>query len=204
MKTTRLMAVALCAAACTTTTAFAEDDFGIESASPVKIADPVNPQPGMILSGYKTVRYWDKEWLKGSVVGLSKASAIKTIVDKSEEFTLKSLGATESNAGMWVGFLKCKRACVYTLTFTGDKLGHTGYSMRVNGNPVITAASRQTSADVPLRIGWNKIELVCHFSANGARFNSVNIAYKPKESLSDARPLTPAMMFHDQKPEEEW
>lgn len=198
MKTTKLMVVALCAAACVTTTAFAEDDFGIESASPITIADPVNPQPGMVLSGYKVPLYPTRDWFKDSVTSLPKSPAIKTVVDKSEGFSLKALGATESNAGMWCGFMKCKRAGVYTLV-VAVKHGNDRYSLRVNGKPAIAYGRGQSSADVWLKVGWNKVELVYRSFKS-----SLEMSYKPKESLSDTRPLTPAMMFHDQKPEEDW
>ncbi|MBO7688192.1 MAG: hypothetical protein J6V72_17545, partial [Kiritimatiellae bacterium] len=195
MNPRKLMAVALCAAACATTTAFAEDDFGIESASPIVIADPVNPQPGMILSGYKAPMYPTKNWFKESVTSLPKSPAIKTAVDTSESFSLTALGATESNAGMWSGFLKCKRAGVYTLTIT-VKHGNDRYALRVNGKPAIVYGRGQSSADVLLKPGWNKVELVCRQN----RQSTLDMSYKPKESLSDARPLTPAMMFYDKKP----
>lgn len=204
MNPIKMMAMTLCVIACAVTDALAADDFGIESASPVTVADPVNPQPGMQLFGYKSGNrrgMWTEEWLKGSVAGLSKAPAIKSIIDKSDDYSLKVLGATESNAGRWMGFLKCKRAGVYTLTISSGK--RTGYSLRVNGKSAVSAARGQTGVDVLLKIGWNKVELVCHFSRPLDRM-PVAITYKPKESLSEARPLTPAMMFHDQKPEEEW
>ena len=199
MNPTKLMAVALCATAFVTTTAFADDDFGIESASPVTIADPVNPQPGMVLSGYKGQRTVNRDWLKDSITTLPKAPAIKSVIDKSEAFSLTALGNTESNVGMWIGFLKCKRAGLYTLTLTGGRTIHDGYSLRVNGRSVIVAGKAQTSADAAFKVGWNKIELVCQFGRG-----TLSVVYKPKESLSDARPLTPAMLFHDQKPEEDW
>ena len=200
MKATKLMAVALCAAACVTTAMYAEDDFGIESATPTAIADPVNPQPGMVLSGYKTSsRLVKSTWLKDSVPSLPKTPAIKTVVDKSEDFSLKPLGATEANTGMWSGFLKCKRAGVYTLTVSGGKTIHDGYSLRVNGKPAIASGKAQSSADVALKVGWNKFELVGVFSKK-----SITVLFKPKDSVSDARPLTPSMMFYDKKPEEDW
>ena len=202
----KIMMVAALCAACVTITAFAEDDFGIESASPETIADPVNPQPGMVLSGHKgSNRSVSDAWLKDSIPSLQKAPAIKTVVDKSEAFSLKVLGVTEANVGMWSGFLKCKRAGIYTITLTGKKTINDGYSVRVNGNPVIAAGKGQTSADAALKVGWNKIEIVCQFSGGGrAGRGSLSIAYKPKESLSDARPLAPKDLFHDQKPEEDW
>ena len=204
MNPTKLMAVALCAAASVTTTAFAEDDFGIESATSTAIADPVNPQPGMVLSGYKVPMYPTKDWYKDSVTTLPKSPAIKTVVDKSECFSLKALGSTEANVGMWSGFMKCKRSAVYTLTITEEKGGIIKrffcYSLRVNGNPAIAVGGKQSSVDVSLKAGWNKIELVFHQYDK----NQLSMSYKPKESLSDARPLTPLMLFHDQKLEEDW
>ncbi len=106
---------------------------------------------------------------------------------------------------MWSGFMKCKRAGAYTLTLTQPTKVHVlsglgGYSLRVNGKAVIAAAWRQTSVDVDLKVGWNKIDLVCQFG----RAPALSITYKPKDSLSEARPLTPGMMFFDKKPEEDW
>ena len=199
MNPRKLMAAVFCVAACASTTTFAEDDFGIESASPLVIADPVNPQPGMVLSGYKVPLYPNNNWYKDCVVTLPKAPAIKTVVDKSESFSLRALGTTDSNAGMWSGFMKCKRAAVYTLTLS-VKHGNDRYTLRVNGKSVIVKGRGQTSADVALKAGWNKIELVYRqFSKS-----QLELSYKPKESLDDARPLTPAMIFHDKKPEKEW
>lgn len=202
MKIPKMMIAALCVGS-VITKVIANDDFGIESASPVAIANPVNPQPGMQFSGYKTKKnYWNNEWLQGSIAELIKAPAIRTIVDKSECYTLKTLGDTDANAGLWTGFLKCKRTGVYTFTITADS--RTGYSLRVNGRLILPAASKQTSVDVALKTGWNKVEFASHFSTNPLRQKPINIVYKPKESLSDARPLTPAMMFHDRKVEEAW
>ena len=95
--------------------------------------------------------------------------------------------------------MKCKRAAVYTLTLS-VKHSNDRYTLRVNGKSVIVKGRGQTSADVALKAGWNKIELVYR------QFNKsqLELSYKPKESLDDARPLTPAMIFHDKKPEKEW
>ena len=201
----KLMAVALCAAACVTTIAFAEDDFGIESATSTAIADPVNPQPGMMLKAYQLGKFMKANELKGSVAKLPSLPAAKTLVDKGEEYSLKQLGKTAAGIGMWSGFMKCKRAGAYTLTLTQPTKsrvasGQGGYSLRVNGKPVIPAAWRQTSVDVDLKVGWNKIDLVCQFGKAPA----LSITYKPKDSLAEARPLTPGMMFFDKKPEEDW
>ena len=78
----------------------------------------------------------------------------------------------------------------------------TIFELRINGKPVIPASLKQTSVDVNLKVGWNKIELVCQFGVG--KVPALTIAYKPKDSLSDARPLTPGMMFFDKKPEEAW
>ena len=78
MNPRKLMAGALCAAACVTTTAFAADDFGIESASPVKIADPINPQPGMIFNAYNYPYWMGRDQLKESNSKLPTTAALKT------------------------------------------------------------------------------------------------------------------------------
>ena len=110
MNPTKLMAAALCAAACVTTPAFAEDDFGIESASPIVIADPVNPQPGMLFNAYLFDRLIKDEDMKDSPVKLVSAPSVKTCVDKDEKFSLDQLKGLKANVGKWEGFLKCKSA----------------------------------------------------------------------------------------------
>ena len=200
----KIMMVAALCAACVTITAFAEDDFGIESASPVTIADPVNPQPGMMLRAYHLDKFMNAELLKGSVAKLPTLAAAKTMVDNGEEFSLKQIGKSEAKAGMWTGFIKCKRSGVYTFTLTqpskavrGTASG--GYSFWVNGKSVVGAGWRETSVDVDLKVGWNKMDIVCQFGSAPA----LTIAYKPKDSTADPRPLTPAMMFFDKKPEDD-
>ena len=208
MNPTKLMAVALCAAACVTTTAFAEDDFGIESAAPVAIADPVNPQPGMLFRAYHLDKFMNAEGMKGSISKLPSLPAVKTLVDKGEEFSLKQIGKVDAGVGMWTGFMKCKRAGAYTLTLTqptrwsGRNFGASsgGYSLKINGRLVVPSSLKQTSVDVDLKVGWNKVDLVCQFF----RAPALTISYKPTDSLSDPRPLTPGMMFFDKKPEEDW
>ena len=205
MKMTRLMALALCVAACVTIATFAEDDFGSMPTSPVTIDEPVNPQPGMVLKAYHLDKYMTTEGLKVSFSKMTSLPAMKTLVDKGEEFSLKQAGQINARIGMWSGFMKCKKTGCYTLTLTQranvrSTYSAGGYSMRVNGKIVIPASLRQTSADVNLKAGWNKVDLVCQFGAASA----LTITYKPKDSLSDARSLTPAMMFYDKKPEEDW
>jgi len=204
MNPRKLMAVVLCVTACATTV-FAEDDFGIESASPTKISDPVNPQPGMMFRAYNVGKFMNADGLKGSVARLPTIAAVKTMADKGEEFSLKQIGKSDANAGMWTGFLKCKRAGIYTLTLTQStrvtRGTAGGYSLRVNGNQTIAAGWRETSVDVKLNVGWNRVDLVCQFSRMAS---ALTISYKPKDSMSDPRPLTPGMMFYDKKPEEDW
>lgn len=207
MNPRKLMAVALCAAACVTTAMYAEDDFGIESATSSAIDGPVNPQPGMMLRAYQLGKFMKTDELKGSISKLPSLPAAKTLVDKGEEFSLKQIGKTGASVGMWSGFMKCKLAGEYTLTLTqparhGFRVNALsgGYSLRINGKPVVPASMKQTSVDVNLKVGWNKVELVCQFGKAPA----LTISYKPKDSLSDPRPLTPGMMFYDKKPEEEW
>lgn len=205
MKTTKLMAAALCAAACVTTTAYAEDDFGIESASPVKIADPVNPQPGMVFNAYgrysARMYYMGENELKESTSKLITRAAIKTQVDKGENFSIKQVGQMEAYMGRWEGFLKCKRSDTYTFVVSKGGGGwDDGFSLRINGVTVIPAATTQASCDVNLNVGWNKVEIVCQYY----RADPLIMSFKPKNSLAEPRQIGPKDLFHDQKPEEDW
>ena len=201
MNPTKLMAVVLCAAACVSATAFAEEDFGMVSASPVKIADPVNPQPGMIFNAYNYPDWMGRDQLKDSNSNLPKTAALKNGVDKGEKFGIEISQGVKAAAVRWEGFLKCKRASTYTFLFQRKYDSWSdGYSVRINGKNVIDAATAERSCDVDLNIGWNKIEIVCQFNDK----DSLNVSFKPKGSLSDPRPIAPKDLFHDQKPEEDW
>jgi len=202
MNPTKLAAAALCAAACVTTTAFAEDDFGIESASPVKIADPVNPQPGMVLNAYRLERWMNWDALAESISKLPSQAAAKTMVDKSEHFSLEPIGKIQAGVGRWEGFLKCKRATTYT--FVLSKEGYDGsacgFVFAVNGKVYIKKGIRQASCDVDLKVGWNKIDIVCQYDNP----KPLTMTFKPKTSTAEPRPIAPKDLFHDQKPEEDW
>ena len=201
MKTRKLMAIALCAAACVTTTAFAEDDFGIESASPVKIADPVNPQPGMVFNAYNYPNWMRDVELKDSNSKLPKTAALKTGIDAGEKFSLEISKGVNAAAIRWEGFLKCKRATTYTFLFQKKyEYWSCGYSVRINGQLVIPAAMGEVSCDVDLKVGWNKVEIVSQFKYH----SPLVVSFKPKGSLSDPRPIAPKDLFYDKKPEEDW
>ena len=200
MNPTKLMAVALCAAACVTTTAFAEDDFGIESASPVAIADPVNPQPGMECSAYLFGNTsGDSNWKK-TLAQLSTAPAIKKYVDKADSFNRNALpDSTRTNIMKWEGFIKCKKAGMYSFSFVGPRRNY--YAFRLNGVELFSPAECQKTVGGNLKLGWNKIVVIVECTESN---DKLELKYKPNESLSEPRLLTPAMMFHDQKPEEDW
>ena len=201
MNPRKLMSVALCAAACVSTTAFAADDFGIESASPVKIADPVNPQPGMILNAY-FIRWMTWDALAESISKLPSQPAAKTMVDKAEHFSLEPLGNIKAGVGRWEGFLKCKRATTYTFVLSKEGCGYAdcGFVFAVNGKVYVKKGERQVSCDVDLKVGWNKIDLVCQFDST----KPLTLTFKPKTSIAEPRSIGPRDLFHDQKPEEDW
>ena len=201
MNPQKLMAVALCAAACVTAVVIAEDYFGIESASPVKIADPFNPQPGMVFNAYDYPQWMGSDQLKESNSTLPKMAALKTGVDKSEKFGIEIASGVSASAVRWEGFLKCKRAATYTFLFQKkEEYWECGYSVRINGQNVIPAATREISCDVNLKVGWNKVEIVSQF-----RYHSpLVVSFKPKGSLSDPRPIAPKDLFYDLKPEIPW
>lgn len=202
MKTPKLMAVAACAAACIATTALAEDDFGIESASPVTNADPVNPQPGMVFNAYNYPNWMNEAQLKESNSKLPTMAALKTSVDKGEKFGIEVSKGVKAAAIKWDGFLKCKRATTYTFLFQKEEFSNysNGYSVRINGQLVLPATYGESSCDVNLKVGWNKVEIVCQFYSNAP----LNVSYKPKGSLSEPRVIAPKDLFHDQKPEGDW
>ncbi len=205
MNPTKLLTIALCLVACLAmTTAYAaDDDFGIESATPIVIADPVNPQPGMIFNAYSYPEYMNDTRMKESNITLPKLPALKTGVDKSEKFGIEISDGVRAMAIRWEGYLKCKRAAVYSFLFYKDRSGSSysnGYSVKINGKNAIPFAAGQSSCDVDLKVGWNKVEIVCQFDARGP----LNITFRPKGSLAEPRPIAPKDLFFDLKPEEDW
>lgn len=199
MKTKRLIAVALCAA-CVSTTVFAEDDFGIESASPVEIADPVNPQPGMLCKFYNVERRDIEKCIK-SAAQRENFPLIMTRMDKGGEFACNFTDkGVERNVMSWEGYIKCKRAGAYVFTVFGCH-DHE-YTLTVNGVDGINYKQGQNSTTLNLKVGWNKIVFTAIY---WCRDNDVYaIKYLPKGSLSEPRTLAPKDLFHDQKPEEDW
>ncbi len=207
MNPTRLLTIALCLVACfaTTTALAADDDFGIVSATPIVIADPVNPQPGMLFNAYSLPDWMKEAQLKESHTTLPKMAALKTGVDKSEKFGIEISQGVNAGVIKWEGFLKCKRAATYTFLFQKGVFDgiRSGYSMKINGQAVIPAACGESSCDVNLKVGWNKVEIVCQFNAYEGK-RPLNIFFRPKGSLSEPRPITPKDLFFDLKPEEDW
>lgn len=194
------MAVALCAAACVTTTAFAEDEFGIESASPVMVCDPVNPQPGMKADAYNFDYDNNRKYhqMTSSLDTFRKMPAVRTYVDKSDSFSSGGVpGNIDLHTIKWEGFIKCKRAATYTFSFSNRDY----YSFYVNGRRYVDFCFNQESRDVDLKVGWNHIVIIAYISK---RDRKLMVNYRPKESLSDPRPIAPKDLFHDQKPEEDW
>ena len=183
------------------TAAFAEDDFGIESASPVVIADPVNPQPGMTANAY----YFDYgssnskyKMMTSSLAAMQKLPAVSTFVDKGDVFSKAAAAEkAEVHTMMWQGYIKCKRAATYTFSFSN----RDSYSFYVNGTKHVDFCFGQESRDVDLKVGWNHIAIVAYFDRKD---NKLTVNYKPKGSLSEPRAIAPKDLFHDQKPEEDW
>ena len=207
MNSEKLLTIALCMMVCfTTTMVFADDDFGIVSATPIVIKDPINPQPGMIFNAYAFIDNMRESQLKESHTILPNMASKKTGVDKNEKFGYEVTDDVNS-AGIirWEGFLKCKRAAKYTFLFQKKEENgiNNGYSVKINGQYVIPATCGQKACDVNLKIGWNKVEIVCLFY-DGGRRQPLNISFRPKDSLATPRPITPKDLFHDQKPEEDW
>lgn len=74
-----------------------------------------------------------------------------------------------------------------------------GYSIRIN-NGLTATGHGENAFDVDLKMGWNRIEIVCQFKDK----SPLSIACKPTESLSELRLIAPKDLFHDHKLEGEW
>ena len=196
MKT--LMVAALAVAAVGANIAFAEEDDGIVSAAPV-IADPVNPQPGMLANAYNIGCYRNSEWRANAALdALAKSPSVKTYVDTTTSFTRAGVPKEiRTNVIKWEGFIKCKRATSYTFSF--DNSGW--YSFYVNGRQCIEIGDGQQSLDADLKLGWNKVVFVAKLEGVNRKFT---VGYRPKGSMSDPRSLSPGMMYYDKPVEEDW
>lgn len=227
MKPTKQLAVALCVAACMTTSVFAEDDSGLVSATPAApvITEPVNPQPGMIYSAYSSsVAPWmgypksslieddmkkkTFESLKECHSTLPKMPALKTGVDKSDKFAIECARGVVPDGIRWEGFLKCKLSKKYT--FLVQKNAYHGayaapwcsYAIRINGKFFLVSHG-EDSFDANLNTGFNKVEIFCMFPP---AFKEVAqapliISAKPKGSIIEPVKLSPGMLFYDARPE---
>ena len=126
---------------------------------------------------------------------------LKTGVDKNEKFSIDIATGVSALTIRWEGFLKCKRAATYTFLFQKRERNiWNGYSVRINGKTAIPAACGEATCDSTLKVGWNKIEILCIFDEK----TPLNVSFRPKGSLAEPRPIAPKDLFHDQKPEEDW
>ena len=191
MNASRLMTLALCAATCISTAAYAEDD-PIVSATPVQqVADPVNPKPGMKFNGYN-FQYMKTIDMPSA---LDKAPAVKTYVESGEKFT----HVPNMNQGVWEGFLKCKVACNCTIVIhqgIDGTRGNTGYVLFVNGKKVASGRGERAIA-VDVKAGYNHFKL---YAQRADRYLPT-ITIKPTASSGEPRALTPKDFFYDDKPE---
>ena len=197
MKT--LIMAALSIAAIGANVAFAEEDDGIVSAAPA-IADPVNPQPGLLANAYRIDYGGNGNRYKAmtTLPALAKTPSVKSYEDKAATFTRGGVPEkTDVNVIKWEGFIKCKRATSYTFSFDS----RDSYSFYVNGRQCIDTCYRQESRDVDLKVGWNKIVIVAFLERMDQK---LAVEYRPKGSLSDPRQLSPGMLFYDKPVEEEW
>lgn len=194
MKT--LMVAVLAVAAVGANVAFAEEDDGIVSAAPA-IADPINPQPGMLFNGYALKNHGGRNF-STLPESLKTAPSVKTAVTTADKLAFNIYRDVEIMQGKWEGFLKCKLPKEYTFVVQQTRTVNAGYYLYVNGAKVLSGEG-QTSANVKLKVGFNKIVVI----AQGQKY-PVSISYRPAGSMDDPRPLTPAMMFYDKPVKEDW
>ncbi len=226
MKTTRLMAVAACAVACTTVTVFGNNsndtgnDTGLGATPPAtEIKDPANPKPGMIFSAYGAYKWMyldDSEKLQTALKEcfsfLPKAPAVKTGVDTSDKFTIDCAKGVATGAIRWEGFLECRKARTYTFLVQKNVCNYDssslkwqcGYAIAINGKLSCTGFG-QSSFDVDLKLGFNKVEIV---TLVPNRFEDVKqspllISAKPKGSIKEPLKLSPGIFKYDDTEVEE-
>ena len=197
MNPRKLMAVALCAAACVTTTAFAGDDDLVVSASPATtVAEPVNPKQGMVFNGYNLPNQFNDKFQKLQSI-LASQSAVKTTVVKTETFSFDQfLTDTKINQGVWEGFLKCKKSATCTFILKqGFGIG-AGFHLYVDGKK-IAAAWDQVSGEAAVRAGFNHIKIITQTT------QPVQLFMKVSGSVKEPNVLSPGRMFYDDNPNED-
>ena len=186
MNPRKLMAVALCAAACVTTTTYAEDkqagDAPFESAAATPIPDPVNPKPGMLFNGYNRDGY-DASKLSSA---LKDIPAVVTTVDTADTFSLPG----RCGSGVWEGFLKCKLSAKCTVLMSSH--GDWPYALYINGQSV-ALNNKLTANHVDLKAGFNHIKLYGQ--------STVYVSIKVAESTREPKPISPKDLFYDEKPD---
>ncbi|MBP5509700.1 MAG: hypothetical protein J6Z49_02150 [Kiritimatiellae bacterium] len=160
--------------------------------------DSVNPQPGMLFSAYNCPEWMGAEQLRESNSTLPERPALKTGIDKGGGFSANCATGVKAVAIRWEGFLKCKRAATYTFTIDkGEDTGfENGYSVRVNNDLTVTGYGRN-AFDADLKVGFNKVEIVCQFGGD----NPFDVSAKPKGSVAEPTKLSPGMLFYDARPE---
>lgn len=191
MKLNVLLFTAACAILCIATITFADDDFIAEASTP-SIADPVNPKEGMIFKGYCI----DVDRKTELTATLEKAAPVKTTVVKTEYFSWDQFSKdTQISHGVWEGFLKCKRSATCTIIIKQDNWHGNGCILFVNGKKVCSGYGQQ-SVNVEMKAGFNHIKVI-------VQNKPVAMYLSPKDSTKDPKTLSPAIMFHDETPEED-
>ena len=186
MKTTKLMTIALCAVACTATTAFAEDDL-IASATPAAtIADPVNPKPGMVFKGYNLRDV--------NLSELGKYATVKSTVVANDTFSYERFKDVHISQGVWEGFLKCKRSANCTIVLQQPSYNGCYYGLFINGKKIVVGHG-QKSVTVDLKAGFNHVKVF-------TQRHPVTISLKATGSTKEPKLLMPKDMFYDERPDE--
>ena len=171
-----------------------KDDLVIGPSSRiVMVADPVNPQPGMLIKVY--------DFPVGKIdfsLGTDQLSIInpkRTGVDRSDQFLLAIVEEPDATFVQWEGFIKCKRSatCTFTLCKPDADVNGGSIALYVNGLCAALFDQETCSCDVELKAGFNKVEIVCPTFRNGC----LDVAIKPKESAREPRKLAPKDLFCD-------
>ena len=184
---------------------FNADDGIVVSVTPTaKIADPVNPRPGMVFKGYnvdlgRQIMRSDTKRMQELPTILNKTATVKTTTVQNEKFSYGQFKDVTMTVGVWEGFLQCKRSANCTILIQQDTptYEHSGYLLFINGRMVVCGYG-QESATVDLKGGFNYVKFI---GINAGKFPA-SISLKATDSLKEPKPLTPKDMFYDEKPDD--
>lgn len=160
--------------------------------------DPVTPVQGAVCNLYFLDWERNEKSFNDIASSLANKAAAATFVDIASEFAAsKKKEGTQSNFGMWTGWLKQEKAGTYTFTCKQiDSYSNRLYSIWVNGQQYAKAWAGQGSFDVELNAGFNSVKIISVVWPSSEKI-PLTISYKKKGSVKDPVSFGPENMFYD-------